>query len=165
MKIVLHINFAKRQSAGMSANRIQYDSLPLSNNRGLIGRRPSVLRAFASVVGIFAVSTLAYRMAVPLESSEPWLQVKGNDHYFKLFQGSGIAPFNAQTKFLLSQDSDAHDTSKRKLEVNPVVRKLMHVAASHIRTRSSSSKVKNKKSARAPSSDWTHLTTPSMVDI
>lgn len=130
-----------------------YDSLPVSANRNLIGHRPSVLRAFATVVGVFAISTIAYRVVVPLESAssaEQWLLLKHGAEYSKLFQAMARPSTNPAQG---DPDSIPAGVSKQNLEVQ-VVRRLMRVAASHIRTKPTQHKVRNKHSDGIfPSSD------------
>ena len=120
----------EKEGTNGAHHRTPYDTLPISPYRGFIGRRPSVLRAFASVVGIFAVSTLAYRVVVPLESTsvEPWLSLKsGTFHNAKLYQ--------ERTHFNIESLSPADQNSEqRTVKVNPIVRKLMRAAANRVRS-------------------------------
>jgi hypothetical protein len=127
-----------------------YDSLPVSVSRSSIGRRPSVLRAFATVVGLFAISTLAYRLVVPLESASPeqWFSSKNGAAYSKLFQDLAKPSSSASAS---DQTSISGGASQQRQELNAVVRKLMRVAANHIRIKPPS-KIRNRRSDDSPSS-------------
>jgi hypothetical protein len=129
------------------ALRAQYDSLPVSTSRNSIGRRPSVLRAFAILVGSFALSTLAYRLVVPLESAsaEQWLLLKqGGDHLSIL---RSLDPLALAYSSLGSLRSSGDSSLQPKGGVDPVVRKLMRVAANHIRVKPPTLKLRRKSSA------------------
>ncbi len=126
--------------------RAQYDSLPVSTSRNLIGRRPSVLRAFAILVGSFALSTLAYRLVVPLESAsaEQWLLMKQGGEHLALFHSLDHLALAYSSLGSLRGSDDSPLQQKRG--VDPVVRKLMRVAANHIRIRPPSLNVRRKSS-------------------
>jgi hypothetical protein len=129
--------------------RAQYDSLPVSRSRNLIGRRPSVLRAFAILVGSFALSTLAYRLVVPLESAsaEQWLLMKQGGDPVSMFHNLDplTLAYSSLGSFRGSGDSSLQQKGV-KGGVDPVVRKLMRVAANHIRIKSPPLKLRKKGS-------------------
>ena len=131
--------------------RAQYDSLPVSRSRNSIGRRPSVLRAFAILVGSFALSTLAYRLVVPLESAsaEQWLLMKQGGDHFSMFHSldSLTLAYSSLASLRGSGDSDL----QQKGVVDPVVRKLMRVAANHMRIKQPSLKLRRKRSSELAS--------------